>query len=334
MNARTIALRTFAIAGVATLATSQLALAQTGPDLLLGSFDEGRVAKLKADAIYVFDGETDNNDADTQLSIYNASGLFKLDLDSFAKDMNLNRAQPRGGFEFTMLDLDTDDSALPGQFTDMSIGAGMGIGKGSKWVAGISVALGFASANAFGDGNGWYGKADLAVGYTFNDKESLGFILDYDGNRTFLPDVPLPGFVYKRTLNDQTKISVGFPFTDLEYKPDDNWTIALRYVIPDGGEASVEYKITEPVRVYALLSSQNEAFHWDELADADDRVLFFQRRVELGVRGTYNDQFSFFLAGGYAFSQQFEVGWDSRDTDEIAELSDEPYARVGFELNF
>lgn len=330
----TLKLRAAALAVVSTLAAANFARAQTGPDLLLTSFDEGKMSKGYAEWVYVFDGETDNNDADTQLSIYSAQGMMKLDLDALAKGWDLNRAQPRGGFEFTMLHLDTDDASLPEQMTDTSVGIGMGIGKGDKWVAGISAALGHASTNTFGDGNGWYGKADIAVGYTIDDKQSIGFILDYDGNRSFFPDVPLPGFVYKRTLNDQTKLSVGFPFTDLEYKPDDRWTIALRYVIPDSGEATVEYKAAESLRIYGKYSSVTEAFHWNELSNSNDRLLFFQSRVELGLRGTYNDTFSFLVAGGYAFAQQFEVGWDSTDSDKIAELSDEPFARVAFELNF
>lgn len=330
MNTNT--LRTLALA-TTTLAFSSLASAQTGPDLLLSSFPEGQNAFFDGSALFLADGETDN-DADAQLFVYNAQGRMKLDLDAVARGWNLNRAQPRGGFEFTMLDLDTNDAALPDQMTDMSVGIGMGIGKGEKWVAGVSFALGYASANVFGDGNAWYGKADLAVGYTIDEKQSIGFILDYDGNRTFLPDVPLPGFVYKRRLNDQTLISLGFPFTDLEYTPDDAWTIKLRYVIPDGGEASIAYKATENVQIYASLQSQSEAFAWDDLANSSDRVLFFQTRAELGVRGVFNDSFSFHVAGGYAFRQQFEVGWDSRDTELLAELSDEPYARVGFELKF
>lgn len=326
--------RAACLAVSATLALAGIASAQTGPDLLLKSFDENRNYVGRADLIYGFDGHTDNDDSDVQLSVINASGMMKLDLDSVAKGLSLNRAQPRGGFDFTTLNIRSDDPALPDHFTDVSLGMGLGIGKGEKWVAGVSFAIGHASSNTFGDGNGWYGKADIAIGYTFDEVQSLGIILDYDGNRSVYPDIPLPGFVYKRKITEELNLSLGFPYTDLEWKPDDRWTIALRYVIPDGGEASVEYKLVEAVRLYASFSNQNEAFHSNELEDEDDRVLFSQRRIEVGLRGTYNDQFSFFVAGGYAFGQEFEVGWDRRDTEELAELSDEPYARIGVELNF
>ena len=82
----------------------------------------------RADLIYGFDGHSDNDDADTQLSIINASGMMKLDLDGVAQGLNLNRAQPRGGFDFTTLNIRSDDPALPDHFTDVSLGVGLGIG--------------------------------------------------------------------------------------------------------------------------------------------------------------------------------------------------------------
>lgn len=320
------------VVAVGSLGT--LASAQTGPDLLLGPFEEGTNAVVRGDAYFLNNGSTDNG-AGAKLDIYNSQGRFKVDFDAIVP--GISRAQPRAGYEFTHLHLDSNDAALPDQFTDVSFGFGIGIAKEGPWLAGISFAVGYASASAFDDGNAYYGKADLAIGYTINEKERIGVILDYDGNRTFLPDVPLPGFVYSRKLNDEVSIRVGFPFSDIEYKPSEHVTINLRYVIPDGGEADVEYAFTPEFRAYAGFSQQNEAFHWDELGDGDRRVIFRQSRVELGVRGryeTFGTDLAFTVAGGYAFDTEFEVGWDSRDADTIAELSDEPYVRIGAELKF
>jgi hypothetical protein len=43
---------------------------------------------------------------------------------------------------------------------------------------------------------------------------------------------------------------------------------------------------------------------------------------------------SLLVAGGYAFGQEFSTGFDFRDTDKVAEPSDEPYVRMGFEARF
>lgn len=313
---------------------ASFASAQTGADLLLGNFDEGTNAVARGDAYFLNKGGTDTGGA-VKLDIYNAFGRAKLDLDSVVP--GINRTQPRAGFEFTHIHTGSSNPGLADQYTDVSVGLGVGIAKTDRWLAGISFGVGYAAANTFGDANGYYGRADLAVGYTINEKEKIGFVLDYDGNRTFLPDVPLPGFVYSRVLSDEVTIKVGFPYTDLEYKPSEKVTINLRYVIPDGGEADVEYAITPAFRVYGGFSQQNEAFHDNRLADSSDRVLFRQSRVEVGLRGrqeTFGKDLSFTVAGGYAFSTEFESGWDSRDTDHIADPSDEPYLRVAFEVKF
>lgn len=307
--------------------------AQTGPDLLLGNFDEGTNVVVRGDAYFQNRGSTSNGES-AKLDIYNAAGRAKLDLDTVVP--GINRTQPRAGFEFTHIATGSSDSVLADQYTDVSVALGLGIAKTDKWLAGISFGVGYAGANTFGDGNGYYAKADLAVGYTINENERFGVVLDFDGNRTFLPDVPLPGFVYSRKVSDEITIKVGFPYTELEYRPNEKVTVNLRYVIPDGGEADVEYAITPAFRVYGGFSQQNEAFH-DNRIEGNDRVLFRQSRAEVGLRGrseTFGKDLSFTVAGGYAFSTEFETGWDSRDTDKLADISDEPYLRVGFEVKF
>jgi len=52
------------------------------------------------------------------------------------------------------------------------------------------------------------------------------------------------------------------------------------------------------------------------------------------VRWTPQEWASLIVAGGYAFSQEFNVGWDLREPDRIAKPSDEPYVRVGLEVRF
>lgn len=319
----------------ATLASN--ASAQTGADLLLGQFGEGNNFVGQAEAIYIDRGSTDHSGGDGKafthgLDVYNASARFKLDLDNVIP--GFSRAQPRAGFAATVLDFHSNDPAVPGTLTDISFGVGLGVAKTEKWVAGISVGVGFASNNVFNDANAFYGKADLAFAYTLNEREKLGIVLDYNGNRTFMPDVPLPGFIYTRKLTDQFTLEVGFPYSDIQYQPDDNWTFMLKFNFPDGGEANVDYKVTQSFHVFGAFAQQNNAFHWNEVDDSRDRVIFHQTRAEIGARGVLQDRYAFTAAVGYAFGTELDVGWDSRDPDGLADLSDEPYARVGFEVKF
>jgi hypothetical protein len=63
-------------------------------------------------------------------------------------------------------------------------------------------------------------------------------------------------------------------------------------------------------------------------------LLFQQRRAEGGVIWRPNDEIALTVAAGYAFDQEFNIGWDTRNQDRVAKPSDEPYLRVGFEVRF
>jgi hypothetical protein len=323
------------LSAVSLVALAGTAQAQTGPDLLLGQFGEGNNVVGRAEAIFLNSGNTEHDDVGgpgAQLQIYNASARFKLDLDNVIP--GFSRTQPRAGIQATVLDFTTTDPSVPGTLADISFGIGVGVAKTEKWVAGISVGVGFASNNVFNDANAVYGKADLAFAYNINEREKIGIVLDYNGNRTFLPDVPLPGFIYTRKLSDDFTLEVGFPYSDVQWQPTDQLTLLLKFVFPDGGEARLDYKVSQSLGVFGALTQQYEAFQWNELDNPNRRVLFNQTRAELGVRGTFMDNLSFVAAAGYAFNTELNVGWDSRDEDELATLSDEPYVRFGVEVKF
>lgn len=298
--------------------------AQTGPELLLKPWPTGQRVQAQGEFALLNSGSTRNSD-DFQLSFYDTSGRVRL--------LPGQRADPRLGWNYT--DLNTSgDSALPSHLIDTSVGFGIGVADWSGWLAGITLGIGYAGAGAFDDGNAWYGMGDFAVGHTIDKTSAIGFVLDYNGNRTFCPDVPLPGFLYTRKLYPQLILGLGFPFTSIEYHPTDQLTITGKLDIPDDFEANIDYEVIKSVGIFAGYTRRLLAFHWDQLDRGQDRVIYYGRRAELGVRWTPVDQASLIVAGGYAFSQEFNVGFDTRDQDRIAKPSDEPYVRAAFELRF
>jgi len=306
--------------------------AQTGPRLLLEPLPEPENYRLNIDVAQFGDTDIDRSPNDVGMTIYEASGRARFRLGAITE--GIQKAQPRVGFDLFVLDLSNDDALLPGQFNDASVGVSLGILNDDKWVAGIALGVGFASVNGFHDGNGLYGKADLAVGYTIDEKQTVGLVLNYDGNRSILPDVPLPGFQYTNRYSDELTFSIGFPFSSVRYKPDGKWTFDVTFAIPDNFNGTVDYAINETFGVFAGLSSKNKSFHWDELQDNTDRIFFSQNRAELGVRGTIDERFSFVAAGGVAFGQEFEVGFDTRESRKIAELDSSFFGRLGLEFRF
>jgi hypothetical protein len=52
------------------------------------------------------------------------------------------------------------------------------------------------------------------------------------------------------------------------------------------------------------------------------------------VRFAVQDNFELLVAGGYAFRQEFSVGFDSRDTGKILEIDDGPFVRIVGRISF
>jgi hypothetical protein len=302
--------------------------AQTGAELLIRPFEKGENFEFNANATFQNQAEDDFGGG-LNLNVYEASGR--------AREVR-ERAIPRIGYEATYLDIDSEPGVfgdlLPERLVDQSLAVGLAMPDLYGFRGGFTVGVGYAGDGPFGDANAWYGKATIAMGKEIDKETDLGVFLDYDGNRTFLPDVPLPGFAYRKRVDERLILVAGVPLSTVEWTPDAHWKFELFWALIDSFDARITYKVTETFNVYGNLDSRRHAFHMDELEDTNDRLLFQERRAELGVQWEPRKDTRVIAAGGYAFGQEFGTGWDYRDDDEITELSDEPYVRLGLEMRF
>ena len=92
-------------------------------------------------------------------------------------------------------------------------GADCPVGKAGDWIFAVGVAAGYAGASPFSEGNAWYGKATAVALRQFSESDALVLVLDYDGNRTLLPDVPLPGIAYTHRVSPSLFYVIGAPVT-------------------------------------------------------------------------------------------------------------------------
>jgi len=304
------------------------AAAQTGAELLIRPFAEGENLELNTSAVFQAQGEDDFG-GDLGLNVYEVSAR--------AREVR-ERAIPRIGYDLTYIDIDSEvgvfGKLLPERLVDQSVAVGLAMPDIYGFRGGFTVGVGYAGDSPFGDANAWYGKATIAMGKKIDENTDLGVFLDYDGNRSFLPDVPLPGFAYRKRIDKELILVAGVPLSTIEWTPDDTWKFELFWTMIDSFDARVTYKVSERFNVYANLDSRNHAFHIDELESENERLLFKETRAELGVQWEPVKDTRVIFAGGYAFGQEFSTGWDFRDDDEITELSDEPYVRAGLEMRF
>jgi hypothetical protein len=298
--------------------------AQTGAELLLKPLvKEDEFAEGRADALLFNQGQTNRGD-DFQLRYYQTSGRIR------ENEPNL---VPRFGWDVKYYDLDTDDPVLPDQLLDSSAAVGLGVKDFHGWRAGLSLGLGYAGDKPFAEGDAWYGKATLAFGKAITEKSTLGVFLDYDGNRPFAPDIPLPGFGYLHQFDPHLSYVVGAPLDSITWKPNDQIKVEATYLMPARFKGEIDYEPVRHLIFYGGYQSVQDAFHVESLP-GDRRLLFDQQRAEVGLRFAPTEEASFIAAIGYAFDGQFNSGFDERTRHGVADISDEPYLRVGFEARF
>jgi hypothetical protein len=213
------------------------------------------------------------------------------------------------------------------------VAVAFGLGRCDDWEVGAVVGFGYAGNSPFGDASAWYAKADLIVSTKFDENSGLQIILDYNGNRTIFPDLPLPAVAYWRKSSDQLSYSVGLPYSSITWKPLDTLTIHADYAVPFTIDATVTWQVLEQLAIFGGFHNRYDAFFIDGL-DKERRHFFRQRSVEAGVRWSPCRNIDLSLAGGYAFDQEIEVGFDARDTDSVVEFSDEPFVRIAAEMRF
>ncbi|MEM1446584.1 MAG: hypothetical protein AAGF84_11040 [Planctomycetota bacterium] len=265
---------------------------------------------------------------DVDLSFVRYAARFRPDLKS---DQKLTFA-----IDQTYLGIETGDPLLPERLNKTAIAAGMVLGGfealDKQWEWGASLGVGHASSNPFGDGQGWYGLGSVFAQTRLDETSTLMLGVDFNGNRPIFPDLPLPAIIYTNRLNDQLTFALGLPINSVNWTPDDVWAVRLT-VAGIAFSADVTMKLNDEFSLFAAYGGDGEGFH---VADDDsNRRLFYSAEIlEAGVRYGVTERASLVIAGGFAFDQEFERGFDLRDTDTVRELDDTAYFRVGGRLEF
>lgn len=315
------------VACVALLLCVSPARAQSGASLLVKPWDKDQLVEDETDG-YIFNGgHTSQRESghDFQLSSIESSGRVRI--------LPGNVASPRLGYDFTLLNARTRYPGFPHQLIDASVAGGTFLNKTNGWVTGITLGVGYAGDSPFGRGTGWYGKADFVLAKEFSENDAIGIGIDYDGNRTLLPDAPLPGFGYSHRFDPRLKMVFGLPVTSIDWKPIDRLLVHLDYLLVEDLDVDIGYEFIPHWTVYGGFQTRRDAFHAASLR-SHQRLFFLQRRAEVGLRFVPGTLATVTLAAGYGFDGEFRTGWDLRDTGRYLRFSDEPYLRAGVELRF
>ena len=307
------------------LALGRIAVGQTSANLLAKPWEADQTLEDQTDGFILNSGHTKETNHSFQFSGIESYGRVRL--------FPGNEASPRFGYDVVEYNSHTTQPGFPHQLIDASIAGGTFLSKSNGWVTGITLGVGYAGDTPFARSSALYGRADFVIAKIFSDTDALGIGLDYDGNRTFLPDIPLPGFGYSHQFDPKLIMVFGLPTTSITWRPIEHLRIHADYLLLADGNVDIGYEFIPHLSAYAAFISRRDAFHADGLPK-NHRLLFLQRRAELGLRFAPTEHMTFNIGVGYAFQNEFGSGFDVRTTHRVLHFSDEPYIGAGLNLRF
>ena len=302
------------------LAFTALAAGQTNSDLVLKPWDAQQWGDTTDKVLYQDQGHVKDGSGNTQIFWWDSIGRFRFG--------TAGEHTPTIGYRYVTLNFDTHSPSLPEHLDKLSVAGGFHLGGFAGGDLGIVAGAGWSGDNPFADDNGLFGIGHLLWQRKYNQHDALVLSIDYDGGSAFLSDIPLPGFQLVHR-GPTLSYGFGFPRSFAQWSPTEKITLTVQYDVPYTVDCYADLKISEHFSVFGNFANFFESFQLDDQARTD-RLLQQMSRVEMGVRYSNKNFFSGLsfdaaLAVGYAFHQKLYHGWDVRDLNETAEISDEPY---------
>lgn len=266
-----------------------------------------------------------NDSAPAQIGWVHDGGRVRL--------ANTGRYSPTIAYNSLWMPLNTNSKLLPRQLDSQSMSFGTPLGQIGKLGFGVAVGAGYAGSTPYNDPSSIYGMALITTQYKFNPRDRLLVSLDYNGNRNFMPDVPLPSVEYAHISHRFTFIA-GFPEIGVDWRPISRLRLAVDYYIYDDGTAKASYAIFPWMHVYSSFDASSWSFHVDSY-HSDQRLFFNMSRIEAGIKLiNFSHRASLTVGGGYAFNQAFSQGFDGRDESPVGQIANALYARLQFNISF
>ena len=217
---------------------------------------------------------------------------------------------------------------VPTKLWDMQAGANYSRQLGDRRGWGVGGGVGSASDVPFHSIH----ETDLSLAARYElpsrERNSWILLLNYSNNRTFLNNVPLPGFAYVIREPDKGLTAViGFPFALVRYKPDENWTLSASLF--GGSNYTLEAaRRVKPVTLYARLARDPQQWLRAGRSDYSNRLIYDEKDARLGARAPLGAGLSLDGSLGWSFDRRFSEARDANRSAPRAALRNAAIASV------
>ncbi len=293
-----------------------------GQDFFSFLSPDSPMTSIELEGFYLPNSEVDRGNDNTQL----VSSAIGINQRVYQDDKNLIAV----GAKYQKLDLTAESPFLRDYYNEQgSLSFKRNLNDDKFWLASIS--YGSASDRPFKN------SRDNTLGANFFRKvnERWFIMANYSNNRTFLNNVPLPGFIYVKEMTREKSFIIGFPFLLWQRPISENFSIRYFGLIPFSHRLRVLYTKWGPFMPYAGFEQSPQNFFRHDREERYNRFFWFERRLMLGLEGKISKQMKFDLSGGLAFDRQFyEARNLGQDKENEVDLEKAGYVALNFRFNF
>lgn len=234
------------------------------------------------------------------------------------------------GAKYQKLDLTADSPFLRDYYNEqLNLSYKRTLPDNKFWLG--SVSYGSASDRPFKSSR----DNTLSANYVQKVNDRWFFVANYSNNRSFLNNIPLPGFFYVKEMSVEKTFIVGFPIIYWQRPLTEN--ISLRYfgLIPFSHKLRFLYTRWRVFMPYVGFEQSPQNYFRHDREDRYDRFFWFERRLALGLEGKVVKGMRFDLSGGLAFDRQFfEAENFLQDKDNVVDLEKSYFVALSIRYNF
>ncbi len=177
---------------------------------------------------------------------------------------------------------------------------------------------------------------DNTLGATYIQKFNPRWfgVLNYSNNRSFLNNIPLPGFFFVKEMSRDKALVFGFPFLFWLRPLGKRWSLRYFGLMPWSHKLRIFYKagVFSP---YVGFEQGPQSFFRHDRKESQERVFWFERRLSAGMEGSLSKHVRLDLSGGFAFDRQFfEAKNYSDKKDDVSNLEKAWFLALNIRLSF
>jgi hypothetical protein len=191
----------------------------------------------------------------------------------------------------------------------------------NNWIGSVNLSVGSASDKPFNSWDEMYIRATALLRVPQGENNAWLFSILYANDERFffgLSGIPIPGIAYQWVPSKYFQAIVGIPFTSVQFRPVEQFTIDAQYIPVRRVRSRATYVVFAPLRIWLQYDWDNEHYALAGRDDKDDRLFYYEQRVTAGVRFDLR-HVGIEIAGGRIFDRFYFTGetWSNRDDNRI-----------------